>query len=266
MSVTSIVDGIFELKSREFGDINNIFKGLNIGLECDFNDDVSSSLAIDTNGLSPLSHQPAVNSSPTGVGLSQTSVIDNDLCAVSPAIIIITNENKSKIKYESGPSSRYKQTQTGYTTAPAIGVTYTPSFNLSPTGVGLAEFNRLKCDFNAVLASTATVTIETNENKNKSILESGSLWGHNTQTPHPTPDPTAPRIDASDGNGPTNVGLCEFDNIGCIFDSNMGRIGLQYDISLVCVLFFPFFSSFVLFFLFYCQRVVFFVFVLTQKY
>ena len=60
-----------------------------------------------------------------------------------------------------------------------IGVTYTSLFYFSPTGVGLAEFNNLGCEFNAVLAATATVTIVTNENKNQNIFESGALWRHN---------------------------------------------------------------------------------------
>ena len=75
-------------------DINNIFNG-----------DVLSSLVIDTNGLSPPPPQPAINSSPIGVGLSQISVINNDLYAVSPPpIIIITNK--------CGPSWGYKYTTT----------------------------------------------------------------------------------------------------------------------------------------------------------
>ena len=56
----------------------------------------------------------------------------------------------------------------------AIGVTYTPPFNLTPTGVGFAEFNNLGYEFNGVLTATATATatIVTNENKNKNIFES----------------------------------------------------------------------------------------------
>ena len=123
-----------------------------------------------------------------------------------------------------------------------IGVTYTPSFNLSPTGVGLAEFNKLECDFDAVLPATATIAIETNENKNKSILESGPPWGHNTQTLHPRPDPTAPRIDRNNKMGSTDTRLCEFDDIECIFDSNTGRIGSQYDVSFgMCIIIFSIF-------------------------
>ena len=61
-----------------------------------------------------------------------------------------------------------------------IGGTYTPSFCFSPTGVGLAEFNNLGCEFNAVLAAaTATVTIVTKEHTNKNIFESGALWSNN---------------------------------------------------------------------------------------
>ena len=98
------VGNVIDLKSREFSDINYIFNGLNIGLEYDFICDVSSSLAMVTNGLPPPPPHPANNSSPTGAGLSQTSVIDNSH-AVSPAptaapVIII-------IKYESGPSWYY---------------------------------------------------------------------------------------------------------------------------------------------------------------
>ena len=120
LAQTSVNKYLFDFKSREFGDINNIFNGLHVGLECDFNGDVST-LAIDTNDLSPPPPQPAINSSPTGVGLSQTSVIDNDLYAVSPAlVIIITNKNKNKIEYESGP---------------AIGTV----FNFSLNGAGLGR-------------------------------------------------------------------------------------------------------------------------------
>ena len=36
-----------------------------------------------------------------------------------------------------------------------IGITFTPAFNFSPTGVRLAEFNNLGCEFNAVLAAIA---------------------------------------------------------------------------------------------------------------
>ena len=147
LSVASIVGGIFDLKSRNFGVLNGDFNVFDIDFKVElkscewdvfnayFNDyDVSSSTAIDTNGISPPPHRPAINSSPTGVGLSQTSVIDNDLCAVSPAILIITNENKRKIKYESGPPWRHKYTRTGYTTTPAIGAV----FNFSLIG---AVFN-----------------------------------------------------------------------------------------------------------------------------
>ena len=61
-----------------------------------------------------------------------------------------------------------------------IGVTFTPSFNLAPTGVGFAEFNILGCEYNGVLAVTATATIVTNENKNENIFASGLIWGDNT--------------------------------------------------------------------------------------
>ena len=67
-----------------------------------------------------------------------------------------------------------------------IGVTNTPSFYFSLTGVGLAEFNILRCEFNAVLAATPTVSIVTNEHKDKHIFESGPSWGQYTQTKNNT--------------------------------------------------------------------------------
>ena len=67
-----------------------------------------------------------------------------------------------------------------------IGVTCTPLFNFIATGVELAEFNNLGCKFNAVLAPTATITIVTNENKNKNIFESGPTCDI-IQAPHHTP-------------------------------------------------------------------------------
>ena len=121
-----------------------------------------------------------------------------------------------------------------------------PSFNLSQTGVGLAEFNNLGCDFNSVSAPTATatvtVTIVPNKNKNKNIFESCPLWGHNKETTHHTPHSNAPRMDR----------FCEFDNIDCIFDNSMDGIGLQYDITFgMCIIFSLFFMFF--FFSFVCQ-------------
>ena len=108
-----------------------------------------------------------------------------------------------------------------------IGVTYTPSFSLIPTGVGLAEFNIFGCKFNAVLALTATTTA-TNGNRNKNIFKSDPSCEHNIIiTPHLTSPSTAPRIDTNDRNyriGASDVGFGEFGNIRCIFSSNMDGI------------------------------------------
>ena len=97
-----------------------------------------------------------------------------------------------------------------------IGVTNTPCFYFSPTGVGLAEFNNLGCEFNVVAAATAKVTIVTDENKNKNIFESGPSWGQNTQTENSiTSHPSAPRNNTNDRISPTDVGCCEFDKLEC---------------------------------------------------
>ena len=125
-----------------------------------------------------------------------------------------------------------------------IGVIYIPSFNFTLTSVGSAEFNNLKREFNAVLPPTATAIIVTNENQNKNIFESGSGWRQNTQTQHPTSLNT-PRINRNHRIDQTHVGFCEFDNIDCIFDSDMDGIGLQYDISFgICIIFVIFFVVF----------------------
>ena len=130
-----------------------------------------------------------------------------------------------------------------------IGVTFTPSFNLTPTGVGFAEFNNLRCEFNGVSAATAPATIATNENKNKNIFESGPVWGHTIQTKNHTQHPNAPRIDRKDAIDQTDIACCEFDNIECIFDTNMDGIGLQYYISFgMCFVFSLLFFSFLFFF------------------
>ena len=71
--------------------------------------------------------------------------------------------------------------------------------------------------------------------------------GHNTHAPHSAPHPTASRIDRNNRIDATDVGFCEFDNIGCIFDSNMDGIGIQYDISFgMCIILSLFCFSFVL--------------------
>ena len=134
-----------------------------------------------------------------------------------------------------------------------IGVTYTPSFNFTLTGVGSPEFNNLRCEFNAVLASAATVIIVTNENKNKNIFESGPVWGQNKRTQHLTPPVNTPRINRNDKIGQTHIVFCEFDNIDCIFDSNIDGIALQYDISFgICIIFVIFFCCFFVF-VFFCS-------------
>ena len=93
---------------------------------------------------------------------------------------------------------------------------------------------------------------------------------------------SAPRNDRNDRNdqiGLTDVGRSEFDDIECIFDSNMDGIRLQHDISFgMCIVSFSFFfflcCLFFFFFFFFCCLganewscflFCFFVFILTQK-
>ena len=90
-----------------------------------------------------------------------------------------------------------------------IGVTHAPVFNFNQSGLGLAEFISLVCDFNA--ASTASVTIQ-NEYEIKTKYEGGQDE-QQTQTTHLT----TLVIDSTDRIGATGAGLCEIKDAGCVF-------------------------------------------------
>ena len=101
--ILTVIRCVLELKSREFcdfndktNDCNNGFE-LKYGLECGVLSPGNKSIV-----AIPRTTTPAFNSTPTCVGICQTSVIGYDLIDAVPAISIpitqvIKNENEIKI-------------------------------------------------------------------------------------------------------------------------------------------------------------------------
>ena len=105
-----------------------------------------------------------------------------------------------------------------------------PGFKFDPTGVELTEFDNLECDLTGVLSAPARVTTTTNENENKMMHQNGSNGPvTSTQTEAQTQHPTAAVIDRNDRMVVIGKQLPTFDNIGCIFNGNIDRNGLRYD-------------------------------------
>ena len=112
-----------------------------------------------------------------------------------------------------------------------IGVTHTPAFHFDESGVGLAEFINLECDFNAALTASATVTTETNEKENrmKYACRQGRAHSHTqTQAQH---HPTAPVIDSNDKIDPTGIGLREIMYVGCVFGGILCESKFYYHVN-----------------------------------
>ena len=94
---------IFELKSLEYGDFNDKISGFDFTFELEYELEwIFRIPTIETIRTMPHTLAPAFNSTPTGVGSCQTSVIGCDLIDVLSAITIATtkrNKNENELKY-----------------------------------------------------------------------------------------------------------------------------------------------------------------------
>ena len=91
-----VIGCIFELKSLEYGDFNDKIDGFGFTSELEYELEWDAfritSPANETIRTMPHTLAPAFNSTPTGVGSCQTSVIGCDLIAVLSAITIATTK------------------------------------------------------------------------------------------------------------------------------------------------------------------------------
>ena len=104
-----------------------------------------------TNDTIGGTHTPGFNFDPFGSGLAEFIYLWYDFNAAPTASATATttqNENEIKMKYEGEPHSHTQtQTQTTHPTAPVID----SNDKISPTGVGLREFNNVGCVFGGIL-------------------------------------------------------------------------------------------------------------------
>ena len=196
------------------------------------------SMSYRTTGASEPQASPRQRPQPRGIlfvlaiGLSIKSIFESKSCEfddsnhVLNVFNVFNDQFKSELDYDFARDVSSSHTTD---TIDTIGVTHTPSFNFIQTGVGLAEFNTLECNICVGLTTTiATVITNENQNKMKHEQESNEPLANTqtTQIKYSTPQV----IDTNNRIDQAGIELRKFDNVGCIFNGKMDKIGLQYHV------------------------------------
>ena len=228
-------------------DVENNGNNVLYEYECEFYCDALSSRVSNTSDTIDAATAASCNCGPGCVGLGEFNVNGCDLSAVLSATTIATGIENGII-FDGGDTRHISQPGSDVTAPPhTIGRT-------RPVGAGLHEFNVNECvfdenEFNGAINNTFDIyfnenyydsdinntysyyaTTATDENENKQKHEKGPDGTiMNTQTTAQIQHPTAPIIDRIHEIVVMGKGSREFDNIECIFNGNIDRIGLQYN-------------------------------------
>ena len=239
LAIGLLVFGVIPRENVIF-DVENNGNNFLYEYECEFYCDALSSQVSNASDTIGAATAPSSNCGPGCVGPGEFNVNGCHLSAVLPATTIATIATtvgiENDIIFDSGHTRHTPQPGSDIT-APPHTIDRTSEFNVNEYVFNENEFNNeinnifdiyfnenyYDNDINNAYYYYATTA--TDENKNKNKHEKGPKGPvTNTQTEAQTQHPAAPVIDIID-----KVSR-RFDNIECIFNCNIDRIGLKYDV------------------------------------
>ena len=224
--ILTLIGCLNGLKSCVIGGFNTEKNVLNVENEnveivnCDFNCDALTSITTNTTGATGVAINTANKFSPTGVGLRETNVFDNDLIAALPATTIATIVGNKKVNNLYGePNGDYHYPCTG---SPPMEATTTLNFDYLRYNLTAA----LTATITATI--TVTITVKTIANKNENIFygaPNGDFDYPCTGSPPSVATTPEPTFNFSD----INIELVEFNVTNEVFNVNENEINNGFD-------------------------------------